>query len=282
MEKIITKRPLLYYLFDWDDNILNMSTTLRLDRLVNGIWVTQNVDSKEFTKLRHSIKAYNDGEKSEWRYADNNSEIAYSEFRDIGIRGDNAFLEDTINAIGRKDFGPVWGDFIECLVNGSLFGIVTARGHEPNTIKKTVKWIIYNYLTINEFKLLIKNLKYFNVLFNKKIDSFSNVELIDNYLDICDFASVSSFWFAKKYNTDEARSTTSPEKYKIMIIKDFINKINMYGIKLNKKIKIGFSDDDINNITTVYDYFKYKLSDEFPNIEFNAYHTFKDGKYKIN
>jgi hypothetical protein len=51
--------------------------------------------------------------------------------------------------------------------------------------------------------------------------------------------------------------------------------------KINRKIKIGFSDDDITNIQTMRDYFKYKLSEDFPDIEFHTYHTFKDGKYEI-
>lgn len=275
------KNELIYYLFDWDDNILNMTTNIKLEHLINGVWVTETLDSEDFVKLRHLVKDYNEGKESEWRYVNNNPEITYSEFRDSGVRGDNAFIEDTINAINKKDFGPVWYDFIECLINGYLFAIVTARGHEPQSIQKTIKWIIFNYLTSEQLNRMIDNLKKFNILFSVYVKDLTNEELITRYLNNCDFAGISSKWFAERYNTIEARGTTSPEKYKIMVVKDFITKINGYGKKINRKIKIGFSDDDITNIQTMRDYFKYKLSEDFPDIEFHTYHTFKDGKYEI-
>ena len=93
------KNELIYYLFDWDDNILNMTTNIKLEHLINGVWVTETLDSEDFVKLRHLVKDYNEGKESEWRYVNNNPEITYSEFRDSGVRGDNAFIEDTINGV---------------------------------------------------------------------------------------------------------------------------------------------------------------------------------------
>jgi len=273
---------LIFYLFDWDENVLNMSTNVKLDHLVNGEWVIESISTELFTKLRHNVVEYYAGRYSEWRFANNNSEITYSEFRDSGVRGDNAFLEDSIYAITTKNFGPVWYDFIECLIKGSLFGIITARGHEPSSIRKTVKWIIYNQLSAEQFSLMVNNLKGFKKMFGENYQELSDDEIIYNYLESCEFAGISSSWFANKYNTEAARGTPSPEQFKIMVVKDFIIKINRYAEKLNKKVKIGFSDDDIANITTVRDYIKYKLSVDFPNIEFHIYHTFKDGKYKLD
>ena len=42
--------------------------------------------------------------------------------------------------------GPAFNDFKEAINNGSIFSIITARGHNPNTLKQAV----YNYI-INDF-----------------------------------------------------------------------------------------------------------------------------------
>jgi hypothetical protein len=34
--------------------------------------------------------------------------------------------------------GPAWDDFVEAINNGSIFSIVTARGHNPNVLKRGV------------------------------------------------------------------------------------------------------------------------------------------------
>ena len=44
------------------------------------------------------------------------------------------------------------------LINGSLFAIITARGHEKNTIRKTIEWIIDNVLVDSEKITMYNNL----------------------------------------------------------------------------------------------------------------------------
>ena len=39
---------LLYYAFDWDDNILNMPTKIHMEHLVDGQWISTKVSTAEF------------------------------------------------------------------------------------------------------------------------------------------------------------------------------------------------------------------------------------------
>ena len=44
------------YSFDWDDNILMMSTRIHLDYSVNGLaWVPVSVSTEEFRSIRHKL-----------------------------------------------------------------------------------------------------------------------------------------------------------------------------------------------------------------------------------
>lgn len=271
---------LIYYMFDWDDNILYMPTVIHLDKLVDDKWIPVNIMSDEFSKVRHELVKYNNNEPSEYRYSKGIYVNSFLEFRDYGVRGNKSFLQDTKKAIRLGNFGPVWNDFIECIISGSLFAIITARGHEPNTIRRTVKWIIYNYLTETQFNILIKNLNSFNRLFDGSFYDLDEDELIDDYLNNCDFIGISSKWFMTKFNIEEKDAILS-EKLKLIAIRYFVDKIDDYGKLLGRNIKIGFSDDDLKNTISIYEYFKNKLSNEFPFIDFHTYHTFKEGKHKI-
>ena len=118
---------LLYYAFDWDDNILNMTTVIHMDKKVNGEWVPTDVSTAEFAEVR--------GDKENWRVLNNDPEAAFSDFRDNGPKGINAFLDDVKKSISMKRFGPAWNDFMECLSNGCIFAIITARGHESEGMR---------------------------------------------------------------------------------------------------------------------------------------------------
>ena len=147
---------LLYYAFDWDDNILNMPTKIHMDHLVDGEWIPTKVSTAEFAEVRN--------DKDNWRI---DYDIAFNEFRDQGERGDNAFLEDTKSAISQSKFGPAWGDFIECLSNGSVFAIITARGHEAPAMRKGIEWIIDNVLTEEHLYQMYNQLLKFSYIFGE-------------------------------------------------------------------------------------------------------------------
>ena len=112
----VSKIDLHYLALDWDDNILHMPTKIHMDHLVNGEWIPEDVSTAKFAEIR--------GDKENWRLRNNDPTQAFSEFRDTGKRGSKAFLEDTIEAIDKGEFGPSWDAFIEYLSKGTIFSIM--------------------------------------------------------------------------------------------------------------------------------------------------------------
>lgn len=277
-EKLLNKNKnaLEYYMFDWDDNILVMPTMIHLEHCVNGEWVKMDVTTSEFTNVRkHLFEYYENGnKKSGWRFNNDKRDDAFYEFRDWGPRGDEAFIEDALKAIKYKNTGPVWDKFISCLVNGSAFLIITARGHEPETIKRTVKWIIYKILTQEQRNEMVKNLKEWMVLFDKPHGGWDDDDFIYNYLELCSFIGIYSSWFKREFGTDG--KVASPEKYKAIAIKYFVERIYKFGKMLDRDVKVGFSDDDFATVASIHKYFEDELSLDFP-IDYNAYHSKEDG-----
>jgi len=273
----LTEGNLEYFMFDWDDNILVMPTLIHIDHLVDGEWIPVDLNTSEFSEIRSEIYKHMDGEETEWRLRNNNKRDAYCEFRDYGKRGKTAFIDDMIKAIRTNNFGPVWDVFIKCMIDGHVFMIITARGHEPETIRLAIHWIIWNYLTASQRKQMILNLKDFNKLFSFDDSKLNDSDIINHYLDLCDFVGFSSSYFTKKYNTEG--QSVNPEKYKSMAIRTFIEKIDDFGKRVNRKVSVGFSDDDPLTVKHVHKYMKDELSLDFP-MDYNVYHT-KDGITKL-
>ena len=269
---------LSYYIFDWDDNILVMPTKILLDKFVDGEWIPVEVSTKEFSEVRKYIDDYLNGKESIWRFRNNIANEAFSEFRDWGERGEKAFPDDTIYAIKNNNFGPVWDIFIECLIGGHIFMIVTARGHEPNTIKSAVKWIIDNYLNNHQKNDMEENLRKFNALFEINDAIWDFEDLVNNYLDLCYYIGICSEYFRELFNL-EKDTKIETEKFKAMAIRYFTKSVNEYGKKINRRVKVGFSDDDPATVQHVYKYLKDKLWYEIP-IDYYVFHT-KDGIKKL-
>lgn len=248
---------LLYYSFDWDDNILNMPTVIHMEHLVNGKWVPTDVSTADFAEVRNDLK--------NWRIINNDPDKAFCEFRDFGPRGESAFLQDTKKAISKGSFGPAWDDFMECLKNGSIFAIITARGHEAPAMRKAIEWIIDTQLSKSDLYEMYNNLKKFVYLYKKDIPhdrilrgNPSDNPLVSSYLDKCDFVGVSS--------PSRAGSAANPEKAKEEALLLFSSKINRLASSIGMKAKIGFSDDDLKNIKHIEDLIDNLHQEEFPHI----------------
>lgn len=253
-ENIDASNYLLYYAFDWDDNILMMPTKILMEKKVGGEWIEEYVSTAEFAEVR--------GDTENWRVDYNK---AFSEFRDNGPRGDRAFLEDVISAISQRRLGPAWNDFIECLVNGSIFAIITARGHEAPTMKTGVEWILDNVLTEPQIFEMYNNLRKFEYFYGGDGNSErilrgtpSENPLVQGYLNSCEFVGVSS--------PSRGGSPANPEKAKEDALLLFKQKVNDYAKNLDKVAKIGFSDDDLKNVKHIEDLVDNLHHEQFPNI----------------
>ena len=241
---------LKYYAFDWDDNIVHMPTKI-IVKDEDGEEVGMSTD--DFAEHRHQIG------KEPFDYK-GSSIVGYAEnpFRNFRTEGDKDFLIDAMRA---KE-GPAFDDFREAINNGSIFSIITARGHNPNTLKEAVyNYIIKGFNGIDK-EQLIKNLKKYRSFVGE--EEMSDEELIKSYLELNKYHPVS-------FGDDKGAS--NPEEAKVRAMEDFVSYIKGMAAVLNKraylkndignkfipaKPSIGFSDDDPKNIEVMQKHFKNK------------------------
>jgi hypothetical protein len=184
--------------------------------------------------------------------------VGYTEepFKNFRTSGDKNFLIDAM----RAKLGPAFNDFKEAINGGSIFSIITARGHNPETLKQAV----YNYI-IDGFngidkEELVKNLRKYRDISDE--EDMTDDELIKSYLDMNRFHPVS-------YNDPEGAA--NPEEAKVRAMDKFVDYVREMVLKLNKKgylkkdignkfvpkePSIGFSDDDIRNVEVMKKHFK--------------------------
>jgi hypothetical protein len=239
-----------YYAFDWDDNIVHMPTKIILKN-DNGDEIGMSTD--DFAEYRSEI-----GKKPFEYKGETIVGFAENPFRNFRTEGDKDFLIDSMRA---KE-GPAFGDFREAINNGSIFSIITARGHNPETIKQAVyNYIISGFNGIDK-EQLVKNLKKYRTFVDE--EDMSDDDLIKSYLELCKFHPVSF---------GDEQGATNPEEEKVRAMEDFVAYIKGLAGILHKKayIKnkisnefiperpvIGFSDDDIKNVEVMSKHFKNK------------------------
>lgn len=239
-----------YYAFDWDDNVVHMPTKIML-KTEDGDEIGMSTD--DFAEYRHQIG------KVPFNYK-GDVIVGYTDepFKNFQTPGDKNFLIDAM----RAELGPAFDDFREAINGGSIFSIITARGHKPNTLKQAV----YNYI-IDGFngidkEELVKNLKKYRDISGE--EDMTDDELIKTYLDMNRFHPVS-------YNDPEGAA--NPEEAKVRAMDKFVDYVRELSQELNKraflkkdvsnnfipaKPTIGFSDDDIRNVEVMKKHFKDK------------------------
>ena len=239
-----------YYAFDWDDNIVHMPTKI-IVKDDSGNEVGMSTD--DFAEYRHMIG------KEPFDYKGSTIvDYADEPFRKFRSGGDKDFLVDSMKA----KVGPAFDDFREAINNGSIFAIITARGHNPNTIKEAIyNYIISGFNGIDKDQLL-KNLKKYRSFVDE--EDMSDEELIKSYLELNKYNPVS-------FGNEEG--AVNPEEAKVEAMEEFVSYIKGMAALLNKKIflkkgirnkfipkevSIGFSDDDPKNIEVMKKHFENK------------------------
>jgi hypothetical protein len=252
VEKIVNGTPdLKYYAFDWDDNIVHMPTKIYT---VDEDGDEVGISTEDFAILRERIG------NEPFTYK-GQTIVGYAEepFRDFSVKGDKQFLIDSL----RAKPGPAWKDFVEAINNGSIFAIITARGHNPNTLKQAVyNMILRNYEGLDKDEL-IKNLKKYREFAGE--EEMSEVELVKSYLEMNKYHPVS-------YGEDSGAS--KPEDLKVSAMEDFVLYVKAMAALLHKKAflkkdmgfkfspepvpvpTIGFSDDDERNVEVMKKHFE--------------------------
>jgi hypothetical protein len=218
-------RPdLKYYAFDWDDNIMFMPTKIMV--------LTDNdeevgMSTEDFAEHRLQIG------QEPFNYK-NTKVVGFADepFRFFKEKGDKRFAVDAMTA----PVGPAWNDFVECVNGGSIFAIITARGHNPEALKEAVyNLIMSNKNGINKNKLE-ESLKKYDLLASEELTEDirpSKNTTIEQYLNMCKFHPV----------TFGAGSAASPEEGKNKALKQFIT-----YCREQAKILIQFILDNNPNI----------------------------------
>ena len=237
------KPTMKYYAFDWDDNLMYMPTKIYL---VDDKGKTVGMSTEDFAEYRTEIG------KEPFKYEGHTIvDFDKDAFRDFKVPGDQAFIKDAMKA----ETGPAWNDFVEAVNNGSIFAIITARGHTPSVLKNA----IYNLIKKNKHGLsekeLVKNLKKYRDLADE--DELSDDELVRVYLDMNKYHPVS---FGEG-------SAANPEELKVKAMREFMSYVQDLSRKLQEKAYmknkisnyfvpyIGFSDDDLRNVQAMKKHF---------------------------
>ena len=236
---------LKYYAFDWDDNLMYMPTKIIL-KDDNGNEVPMSTE--DFAEHRHQIG------KEDFDY-DGHKIVGYAEepYRNFREGGDKQFKIDAMKA----KTGPAWSDFVEAINNGSIFSIITARGHNPETIKDAIyNLIVSDHQGINK-DLLLKNLRKYRDI--SGMEDKSDMDLIKDYLDMNKYYPVSFL---------DPSGAGNPEELKVAAMKEFISYVKNEAKKIGQKLylkndvknkflpSIGFSDDDLRNVETMKKHFE--------------------------
>ncbi len=228
---------LKYYAFDWDDNLLNMSTQIYLDYLWEEKWIS----TSKFAEVRHLIG------QGEYDLLDDNKS-----FRDFTVEWDDKFRTGYLVAT----LWPSWPDFQVCINNARIFSIITARWHSIEAMRETVKEMIlkqFAWINVDQFCVNMRNFQRIEQTWNDKIIVLDDEnELVDQYMWLNMFYPVS--------NKNEMEKlwiiwdSVSPELAKQMALKHFVEHIRQHVWRIiawlyeKPEIHLWASDDDPLNV----------------------------------
>lgn len=250
------------YSFDWDDNIINMPTTIKMLKKTDGGWDKVNVSTSEFALLRD----------------DKNYKLDDGAFDNF--ISDESFLSDLELALENNSFAPSFDKFKEALMYANPISIITARGQSPEVLRKGMDLVISYTFNEEELKTMIDNIQQ-NIT---ELDGSDPHTVLKTYLDSQDYHPVTSKQFMEKFGTG-SDSALNPEENKKIALRDYVTKIVYQAKQMvnseHNKLSIGFSDDDLGNINAIIPFIENVLQAEFPNVTFVVYDTSDGGNKKI-
>ncbi len=270
----VASRDFKYYIFDWDDNILHMPTKIYLEKKGDdGVWRRHSVSTAAFAVVRSDSERY--------RPPENDWKNAFVDFQDYEGEGESRFLSDTRIALervlsGKEQPGPSFETLRETLREGRLFAIVTARGHDSESLKQAVRLFIDMVLSPEERKMMLASLRGYRAVYDHFTEHDSDDAQIDYYLSLNRFHAVTNPAFCRWMRAHTG--SENPGSGKNFAIRDFIEHVvrimkNTDDPGSGRPISVGFSDDDLGNVEAVSKYIKDELSRRFPSIKFCVYDT---------
>ena len=211
-------KDLSFYFFDFDDNIMYLTTTIYLKNMVTKEIV--EVSTGEFANIHPSL-----GKSGKWADFDM-FDGSYSNFSDIPtdqlLPDQKQHLVEDIEKAIKNDpsvwQAPSWNLFAYACEKQRPVSIVTARSHSPETIKAGIKALV-------DHKLIAMEPEYLSV-FPVGNDAVRINELGDDQLEM-----------------------TTPALKKRAIIKTVDMAMDKYG--LEPAHRFGMSDDDPQNVDLI-------------------------------
>ena len=272
----VAERDFKYYIFDWDDNILHMPTRIHLEkRMPDGTWQPHSVSTAAFAVVRNDAANY--------RAPDGVWDSAFVEFQDTADGNESRFLRDTRVSLqkvltGETPPGPSFETLRETLREGRLFAIVTARGHESESVKKAVRLFIELVLTPAEREEMMANLRGYRACFDGLSSFGTDEEELAYYLSLNRYHAVTNPGFRRWMAQEAENGRPAPENAKQFAIRDFVEHVikllsRTGASSLRRPISVGFSDDDLGNVAAVERYIRDELARHFPAIKFCVYDT---------
>jgi len=225
-----------YYAFDWDDNVVHMPSKIML---ITDKGEEVGMSTAGFAEYREQVG------KEPFKYGGNTIvDFAEEPFRNFRVEGDAQFLADLQSAKP----GPSWDALRECINGGSIFAIITARGHSPDTFRKAVRYFINNSINGISKEALVESLKKYIELETEEGDrrrSMTGEQLVDRYLvRLCKFYPVSH------ESLGGEGGASGPEELKGRYMGEFKGHVEKVHGKLSSgaEYQLGFSDDDLVNV----------------------------------
>ncbi|MBL6988610.1 MAG: hypothetical protein ISR65_02485 [Bacteriovoracaceae bacterium] len=233
-----------FYFFDFDDNILNLLTPIVLFHKETK--EEKLISSEALAKEGQNVGKSGEYQNYEFDYDDSIGSFRY--FRDLKLgvlerlRGRKQyFVNDVAKALTRPHEewkGPSWDYFTYAVYNKRPISIITARGHNPRTIKDGIR-----------------------VLLNE-----GHLTNPPNYLSIF---PVSNPDIRRQLLGYDGMADTAALK-KLAIKKSVETAILQYGN--NPHHRFGMSDDDIKNIELITQAMV-DLKKEYPLMSFFVFNT---------
>ncbi len=236
-----------FYFFDFDDNVATLATTIVIFHKATGHEI--HLSSADFALHHRDIGI--SGRFVDYFIDFNDEKGSFRNFRDQSfatfdkIKGKKQrFIEDIQEALTKKDFdwkAPSWNCFFHAVHNQRPMSVITARGHEPETIKKGID-------------LLVKD---------------GHLSKSPNYLSIYPVSNPDI-----KKSLSRGDMNASVADLKRGAIRESVEKaIEKYGYSDHHRF--GMSDDDGHNVELITEEMK-SLKQDYPEMSFFVIQTFKD------
>lgn len=240
-----------FYFFDFDDNVAILSTPIVLFHKNDGREVL--ISSGDFAKENKHIGKSGHYKDFFMNFDDETGSFRFFRDKNFSLLDRLAgkkqtFLEDIQKAIIRPDYhwkAPSWGCFYHATYNLRPMSVITARGHNEETIKEGIRLMVKDGHLPND----------------------------PNYLSIY---PVSNPETRKKFGDHDLKASVAELKRKA--IRESVEQaIRQYGY--SPFHRFGMSDDDEKNIELITEEMHY-LKRKYTEMKFFVIQTFEDSFIK--